>query len=265
MDGDRFDTWTKRWTTARSRRVLLRGLLGGGAIGVLLRGEQGLAQPPPSACRTFCAEAGLRGATLGRCYHDCANGGATGLWADCGGDVHNLCQTPTGLSCIDRWTDPLHCGACHNQCQGSTPECILGTCQPTVVSCSPGTCQDRTSTSCLGPGDACILENDTCCVPTETGRAFCSPTANAATDGQPHCCLSLQSYCLGASQCCDGAACVNPGTGETCPEGGSWTDPHNLPAGCPGWCCMEQGRPCDGDYACCYGLVCSDDGDCVAA
>jgi hypothetical protein len=86
MDGSRFDELTRHLATPRTRRGLLGSIFLGAGVVRGAMGRSAGAKPHPEACRSFCKTAGLRGAALGACLHECAQGAGAGLYVDCGGD-----------------------------------------------------------------------------------------------------------------------------------------------------------------------------------
>jgi len=164
--------------------------------------------------------AAARGLGIGRCTGECADGKSC-----CDGD------------CIDPQTNPLHCGACGNNCQGKNcregacvckngsalcaadDECCSGTCfqiegppfRPArctpVEECAPGEtkCNDTcvslgTDAHCGACGDACQNGTTCCggtCVDLQTDEANCG---------------ACGSRCLNGT--CQGGACGCP-TGQT--------------------------------------------------
>jgi hypothetical protein len=233
MDGSRLDAFARQ--LALSRRGFLRTLVGGAAAGTLALVGRGsaLAKPHPKDCPAFCDAAGLTKKTKGQCHQDCAQGGTTGLYADCNGDLGNLCPTAAGPVCHDLANDPTHCGSCTaNPCAAPMTACIGGTCACPAATpdfCDLGfgdqRCVDTQSDPnfCGGCHNVCVVPGATCvggqCVPPtcpgpffdlQTDPENCGACGNVCGPSNPTC---YQGTCA-----CVAAAPIDPASGQVAPD-----------------------------------------------
>jgi Stigma-specific protein, Stig1 len=153
MDADRFDTFTRSLTIARSRREVLAALLGG-ALGLLGLAETiakkgkgkkkkgkkkgGNSSPPPPPPQSPPSPS-------------CANG-------------TELCE---GI-CVNTGTDPRNCGSCGKRCQinatcdGGTCTCVKGACSSPELTCCPASSGTKNKCSCRGKGGPLFTDSSTC-------------------------------------------------------------------------------------------------------
>ena len=185
MDTDRFDALARQVCTGRSRRGLLRTLLGSGlafagaAGGELLTAEaRKRRRKKKKSCKGGKKRCGKACIPSGNCCKDsdCGGGGTCDDGTcDCP-DAKTLC----GGSCVDLATDAANCGACGNACD--TGECVHGAC----ICVEPGDCNGcvcalgiEGDTACAGglTADGCTLDEDcplgSFCRDT-IGGTFCS-------------------------------------------------------------------------------------------
>jgi hypothetical protein len=223
MDERRFDRWTRAVARAGSRRRLLRGLLGGGAV--LVAARRGLADTaahhgmagPGDPCRTD---------------EQCVAADAP-MACDWNGYSNGLsCCTYEGSNCADdTWccgTNVCSGGTCTSQsysCTGAGCACQLyrdpgcrascplyDPCDPGLVctgtSDYPGTCVASDSSGCTGEGCACYqgtYDPDPC----DQGLVCCLNADNSGTCLPQYTCTGYgvpgddcPRYCLpGPTQC----------------------------------------------------------------
>jgi len=162
MDEQRFDTLTRRLATGTTRRTVLRGLLGGGALALLgahgaaakpKTGDGGGGAPKPpkpggggSGCKlnsdcpddgNSCTAAVCDGST-GQCAQvsivqgsPCGDNGicdGNGSCGECGPGGRCPGGSPGGFSCPWMRFDEANCGSCGNVCTADTPFCCAGAC-----------------------------------------------------------------------------------------------------------------------------------------
>lgn len=87
--------------------------------------------PPGSECEAPTCTAGVCGLTPAATYESCSIPGRVCLKGAC------VCLTDEcGDACVDRQSDPTHCGECGRECGGAA--CSKGICQPTVIASNQG-------------------------------------------------------------------------------------------------------------------------------
>jgi hypothetical protein len=121
MDGFHFDALARSLTTAGSRRRALTGLLLG-SLGLL----DARAEAAKSCKKIKNKQKRKKCRAKARCVPRCA-GKPCGSDDGCGG----VCGCGAGLTCcsgtcVDRVTDPAHCGSCGRSCPSGG--CIHGAC-----------------------------------------------------------------------------------------------------------------------------------------
>jgi hypothetical protein len=243
MEERRFDELTRVLGAARSRRQVLKGVLGGAAALLLGRGmAPAVADAAPAEvcnraqCRSevhqlFLICAKNCGALSGRhgyghnedaaCTIACATQLAIGI-RDCA-------QNATGCfdngpccdhHCVSFETDPMNCGGCGNVCSPGH-DCVEGHCQ----------CGDN--------GTMCNNE----CVDTQIDSRHCG---NCAT--QCKTCESCAGGVCGPVECGTGKTCCNDQCVDDCPPG-----QQRDPATCQCSPCFGQadGTTCGTNEVCC--------------
>jgi hypothetical protein len=245
---------TKTLATGQSRRRVLGGL--GAGLAALVAGRSASAKPHPKNCKDFCAAAGLRGAALGRCQHDCAQGGQTGLYHDCAGDLANLCQTANGPVCRDLTSDPSNCGACGAVCSGAQSACVAGACAcpaatPTYCPASQTCVNTQTDPNHCGGCAACPSPYDVCV------NGVCQPL-DCGGNGDPlrACHDANGPFCCGEGEFCQGTQCLPCISGNmtycmtdgTCPNDGPASD--DVPCGDGEGRCTVQCEYYQAPYVC---------------
>jgi len=159
------------------------------------------------------------------------------LCAPVGGSTQNSCCSPQAGSCM---TDDDCCGdlTCDQNNQ-----CAAFGCQPSQSACNTsGDCCDPNAQCttvggstqlqcCQGNGGPCMTDDDCC------GQYSCDPNAMTCA---PLNCLSLQTPCGSAADCCDpGAQCTTVGGLSQ------------------NWCCQPTGGSCQSGNDCCGDLACN--------
>ncbi len=250
MDNRRFDSLVKSLAEGRSRRSVLKGLLGlGGAAAVggtvLETDSEAARRPTPTPTPVRCP--GKQTPQGGQCL--CLVPPAPGP-EKCGPD----CCNPAGV------------GPAHSEC--CDQDCCFGTCYGEELCCKTNTgaggippaqriCNSNQGRECCDFSDGCCLIDGCCaggCYSGPTGSDLCCPAEQFcpnASGNANRCCAAGQLCCAGGSddnycaECCSDADCP----GAVCSEGR---------------CCKGQGQgPCGGDSLdCCAGLICvGDPGD----
>ena len=234
MDGNRFDHLTRTFASGRSRRSLLKGLLGLGGVAattllpdndVNARRSSSSSPAPPPACpgQVVCPDA-----------NHCCNA--------------DQCNTAQGRCCP---VGTLPCdGGCCEPCGGT--QCGLECCDSALQCCDGECCAG--GYSCLTqvfPGSAQVDE-ETCC----RDDLVCDTASEKCCAEWERCCPRDGAfYCIPADGCCsadDCAAPADPCLQSICPVGD--------------WVCSSipnPGVPCDDGDACTTGDSCSADGLCV--
>ncbi len=157
MDGQRFDDVTRALAVGRSRRAVLRTVLGGLGAGVLaLVGVTEAGAASTRSCVESCKKQFGPGRARGQCISTCAKakgGGTPPVPEFCGG-IGNL-PCPEGFTCVDDPRDDCDpesggrdCGgicrpACGNTVCGSDEFCCnesCGICAPIGGSCTQEFC-----------------------------------------------------------------------------------------------------------------------------
>ena len=209
MDAQRFDDLTRAMLGGRSRRVVLRALLGGVAAGLLgargareagathkALGDVCTCPEPDVPCAGHCAS---RYCKDGRCR----------------------CKPPTrncGGQCVNTKTDPDHCGGCVcDGCAGDPGEVCTEAPANATPACIRGACDFKCNAEFKRCGEGCIPTEDCC-------------TAADCADGKP-CTRDV---------CRANGACANPprAAGAACP-GGVCDGAGNC-----GECLPGETRPC---------------------
>lgn len=153
MDGQRFDDITRAFAVGRSRRAVLRTVLGGLGAGVLaLVGGANADAASTRSCAEGCRKQFGPGRKRGQCISDCVRGTAPAP-VSCGGIGGFRC--PEGSICVDDPTDECDpatggadCGgicrpACGDTVCGAGDSCCnasCGICAPTGGSCTQEVC-----------------------------------------------------------------------------------------------------------------------------
>jgi hypothetical protein len=273
VDEQRFDTWTRAFAAAGSRRRLMRAVAGGAAL--LVAGRRGLSDTvahhgmagPGDPCRTSdqCVAAD---APMSCDWNGYGNG--------------TTCCTYEGSNCAD---DSWCCGSnlcvggtCTSQSAGCTGEgcaCQLYRDPGCLASCplydpcdaglvctgtseDTGTCVATQSGGCTGEGCACYQGSSdanacdpglVCClnqVPVLDGNGGCVPVAQCSVS-----CTGQGCDCTSDGDCDSGLMCCvqgDPGAPGTC---------QTMDA-CPSSLCTGEGCDCDfhDPNACQDGLMC---------
>ena len=272
MDDRRFDSLAKAFASGKTRRSMLKGILGlGGAAlagGVLLENDAAAARrpatkPKPVTCSGQQTWNGTACVCPGSAPDECG--------PDCCTDSITLPDTPGYSECCDNACCFGHCYgeelcceyplvfceaqneccfAGDNQCCGSTGCCDTACCP--IADGTNACCEDPTP-KCCG-GDACIPA-DGCCVDADCpGCQSC----------QDHICVDDDAFCPGGvagcqecisascqqinANCSDGNACTN----DVCHADGSCSNTFN--------CNLAEGCCVDSDP--CTANVCNDNGTC---
>jgi hypothetical protein len=143
--------------------------------------------------------------------------------------VGGACACPSenacGAACVDKQTDPAHCGACDSPC-------------PTGVACVSGACD------CPGGGIVC----DGACVDAQTSVAHCG---------------SCDHACTVAGATCDLGNCLCPGGGTECSGSCVDTDTDLANCGQCGKACTATGATCEAGMCVCPGGGTDCSGACV--
>ena len=173
-----------------------------------------------------------------------ASGGQYSCTSGCSGSTPDLC----GTTCVNKQTDPNHCGNCANACTQpahSTATCTTGTCGFTCAanyhSCS-GACVSNSSISSCGTSCAA-------CIPPTHSTATCDGTSCGFT------CNASYLSCGGACVICNTPptpTCVDPTAVSSYSATGVCSSgqcsypvfPLACPYGCASGAC--QASPCPG-------------------
>ena len=281
MDGTSFDAITRTLVQSRSRRQVVKTLVGG-ALGGLL-GAAGLKEVA-AACRRVgqgcnadddccpgarcnnkkkCVCRAGRTNCAGRCRNldtDQNNCGACGTECPPG-------RTCCGGACVDTDGSSLHCGACGRECSPFT-SCCNGACRATClgddVVRNPFTCacvckdpsKERCGGQCLSPCFADEVRDPNtcacvCAVPGETKCGVqCLPPCPSGMVRDPNGCVCK---CVASGHTACGLVCCPPdriccggssGGGSGCkkPTGGTCSSSAD--------CCQIPGQRCE-DGRCC--------------
>jgi len=245
MDAQRFDALARSLATTRSRRTVLRGLVGG-ALGALFVGvwhdRQEVTAAPPCLGQTCVDAAGC-----------------------CGGTVCDLTPgSPTLGTCQPAHGPCAATGTCASDADCCATEvCQAGVCVPTHGGCVLGGACPAGDADCCG-GEVCA--NGVCVAASRqagcpSGQIRCSGTC-LDPSSDPANCGACGAAC-GASQTCCGGTCVDlqtdvnncGGCGTTCAGtpcmGGRCSYVGLLT---PEFCTL--GSQCTTDENCCGGLRC---------
>jgi hypothetical protein len=234
MDGRHFDAMARALADDRSRRAVLRGLLGTAAAGLLagVRGRSATAQealPPGAECTDDgqCSQVG--GAVV------CADNGYV---AD--GEL-NCCRNAGG--------------ACSDETYGA--DCCSG------LYCRDGACTDLSVTGDLPVGSYCTASSQ---CSQDGGSVVCADN-DVTSDGALNCCRNAGGACSGSAGCCGGLTCQDGVcTGEATATATSTPTADGLPLGaaCAATAecapadngavfCAANGIGIDGALNCCLG------------
>ena len=245
MDGNRFDSLTRTFSTSRSRRGVLKGL-GAATLGAVGLGRLSMDEADAAPCKS----------------------------------PHAKCGKGKDKVCVDLSSDPGNCGGCGQSCpEGAS--CVDGGC---VEACSEGfdlcngNCVDLSNdaTNCGGCGTTCPETGDcvsgVCTCPT--GQVLCAGGCVSTSNDHANC-GGCGNVCLGGETCIDGAceagtplvceasaecqsAC--PGTSNPSCYCGTTYDGGDsvcyLSPGCPGNFCNDE-FPCEEPGATCVFGFCT--------
>ncbi|MGH2532327.1 MAG: hypothetical protein ACRDJW_08455 [Thermomicrobiales bacterium] len=197
MDEYQFDTLTKALATGKSRRAILKGLLGGfGSLAVFHRAEAARNQPPGTPCTraTECASF--------HCVDGvCCDSSCTGQCEAC--SAAGICTTVSGAPRGNRPACPGN-GACAATCDGQNPNgCTF---PGSDVVCGEPACVDgRQTTSACGGNGTCHPTTTSC------GLFVCNPEGTVCRTT-----CSTNEDCVGQAHCADGVCQGDKGLGEPC-------------------------------------------------
>lgn len=239
MEGRRFDRWTRTLAANRSRRGLLRGLVGTAVASVFAAGvEEAEAAGGCQRCRkgtctprtdgTLCGNCGV--CASGVCV---ANASRCGSCKSCNATTFHCDSRPDDTACGD-------CGTCHGgRCRANKDKCAH--CASCKADGGNYTCKSR------------CTHGDRCC---EDGR--CVAANECCTDKDcPECAKCAGGTCTADSARqgtdCGGSTC------KACDNGRCVTKPNNT--NCPGGLCC--GGACHAGAACCDDDGCPECGTCV--
>jgi hypothetical protein len=282
MDDRRFDALTKSLVSGRSRRSVLKGLLGlGGAAmagGTLLDGEGKAARrPTPTPRPPSCP--GRQTPINGQCV--CPADAPFACGPDCCTGEHGDPPLPGHSECCDN-------ACCFGVCYGEELCCPLedfcpggddteGNCCTDNTTCCRGGTNDRacvdlavignccTEADCGDPCQVCNLETHTCEPRCDVATEVC-----CTEQAGPGVCVT-GACCLGAPSCGAGEICCQSDGGTVCMEG-STCDPSVCPCENQADCCTINDVfigcvDLTQEGACCTDAVCDDlddPGNCLA-
>lgn len=240
MDGSRFDSLVKSLATGTSRRRLLKGLLGIGAVagaGSAARsGSTGAARRPSATPTSTPKCPGKQTWSGGAC----------------------ICQAPPAAGtekCGPDCCNPTATGAAHSECCDNA--CCFGTCYGEELCCPTGhnVCD---GVACCAPGQTC--RNGACGQPTQTATPSRTPTRTAtptqtssATPTQTHTPTQTSTATPSRTPTATPLVCTEPSVmcgDECCDE-----------TCCNDFCCPPDWPCCQGMcfdptvYACCDGVL----------
>jgi hypothetical protein len=197
MDEQRFDTWTRAFAHAGSRRHLVRALAGAGAV--LAAARRSLSN---SSAQDGIAGPGDPCRTSDQCV--AADAPMSCDWNGYGNGTN--CCTYEGSNCAD---DSWCCG---------TNLCLGGICtDPNASAGDPGATDSGLNQTGYGfpPGQACISDSQCDNSYPELGIAYCADTGYVygAYGGTQHCCRYEGGSCGGPlsddhSLCCGKLLCL---------------------------------------------------------
>lgn len=282
MDDSRFDALTKALASGRSRRSVLKGLLGlGGSLaagGTLRGGDARAARRPtrPVTTQVFCPGHLIPDGDKCVC--------PTGL-SKCGSECCNTTSVPQS---DPGYTECCDGSCCNGACYGEERCCPTTNRGDASFPLPPSHkfCTTPKGPQCCESGDLCCTVDgccDTLCYGGTSGRANCCPldkicaggnaSASVCCTGNQTCChggtnanicvdLTVEGHCCTDADCNDSCLvcsdqhiCVPKCTGQffnhCCPNGSCVPDAT--------WCC-PNGEPCSGITKCCDGACCI--GDC---
>lgn len=293
MDGTKFDALTKGLATGRTRRSVLRGLIGGGAAVVAVRAGTTLAGPADMV--TIChftgdpdnpyiiievSEKALPSHTE---HGDFVYRGECCLDSEC--DDGNACNTDTCNAGVCSNVLSVDCSSLNDSCNVGVCDGSTGLCYPSPSneggacnaddsvctdgdSCSSGDCSPGPALDCFA--DACntaacdpILgcsssptnEGGSCDDGTGTcNEGACVPNPVACTDGQDFCTQTIEgNSCGNAARC----YCVsNKVSGTFCGQTTPFDCGTYESCGIDGSC--SEGKLCAIGFACCERPICLD-------
>jgi len=247
MDGRRFDDLARAVAGGRSRRIVVRGMLGGALAVIGLRNR--LSAQTTVAIGGQCSAAGANS--------ECSQvgtptGGVPVICSDNGisrDGSFNCCRNAGGVCTADFYC----CGAalCVNGiCSGggtsglplgssctSTSQCSQT--GGTVVCADNGYLRDGATNCCRNQGGACTLDAN-CCAALLCTNGVCGGT----TTTPPSSNLGLGATCTATSQCSQTGGAV------VCADNGIAADGALN-------CCRNAGGTCANSAACCGGLDCT--------
>jgi hypothetical protein len=172
MDAAHFDTLTRSFAAAGSRRQALSALLSGALGGALGAAWSEAAAAKKKSKKKPCPPCKKRN-KQGKCKKKKPNGTACVGGECCGG------------KCVDTTKNVRHCEECGNAC-GAGQRCAQSQCVTGQGSCAAGddVCADGVSATCSGGRCQCwtTMENQTRCGNIElTGCGACTSTAECET------------------------------------------------------------------------------------
>ena len=268
MDGKRFDALTRSMAQGRSRRALLRGLIGGGAAVVATKAGSALAAPKAKV--DICHVTGNGNSHLISVSanaipaHEAHGDGYLGSTEHCSA-CGDACASGRGCcdgQCTDLGTDTdcATCGDVCNQfpnsfCDGTACTCSAETCESLGVDC--GSADDGCGkTLDCGPCEILCSNQQDCPDPEcywckgprdENGKGVCAPLAAGIWP------------CDGATGCCDGLGTCNTDSGvcTSCTSNPQCTylDDECNQGICDGGTCTTE--PKFDDTVCSGGVCCS--------
>lgn len=187
MDGNGFDALTRRLATGRSRRSVLKGLIGGGAAVLAAGAGSTLAKPSPDKKVTVCHS----DADTGQYYEiSIATKALSKHLQNNRGDYEGACAVCTPVHCqYSGWSPSSECSVA----------CGGGTQTYTRVVTVPASCDGTPCTESLEQTQECNTQ--ACCEDIPCPDGFCGPQLNT--------CGQEIGYCVDSSVTCPDGFCGN--------------------------------------------------------